>query len=120
MAKRVSRNVFGVALRRAQKELTDKLRERMQAQNIVNRLNYEIPHLQQMITTLEAQVHPGPNSSSGQKIPAYTPTVEEVSPEMGFLPGDLNRLREGAPTPTQEEFDLEAALPPSARNGEWK
>lgn len=101
-------NVFAVALKQAQKQLADKLQERMKAETTVSRLNYEIPHLEKMVRALEAQLGHTPGR------PAVTLPSFEVSPEMGSVFSGL-----GASTPDGES-DLESVLPETAKGGDWK
>lgn len=103
-----SNNVFGIALKQAQKQLSSKLQERMQAETTVSRLNYEIPHLEKMIRALEAQLGHTPGR------PAANLTSFEVSPEMGSVFGGIT-----GSTP-ESELDLESALPETAKGGDWK
>lgn len=101
-------NVFAVALKQAQKQLADKLQERMKAETAVSRLNYEIPHLEKMVRALEAQLVHAPGK------PAVTLPSFEVTPEMGSLFGGL------AGSTPENEPDLESVLPETAKGGEWK
>jgi hypothetical protein len=111
-----SRNTFAVALKHAEKELASKLKERMEAQNVVARLNYEIPNLQNMVRVLERQLTPEaipPQLQESVALPPFAldglPPVKEVEPGMGSIPfsGELPAL------------DIESVIPEIAKDG-WK
>jgi hypothetical protein len=117
-----SRNTFVVALKHAEKELASKLKQRLEAQNIVGRLNYEIPNLQNMVRVLQAQLNPEamPTQPGNGSLPPSVlaaieslPPVKEVEPGMGSIPFS------GEASTSATVPDIESVIPESAKDG-WK
>ena len=113
-----SHNTFAVALKHAEKELAAKLKERVEAQNVVGRLNYEIPNLQNMVRVLQAQLNPQAQPAqilNGPLVPTtdVLPPVKEVEPGMGSIPAHTD-----AATPMTVP-DIESVIPETMKEG-WK
>lgn len=113
-----SRSTFAAALQHAESELARKLKRRLEAQNVVARLNYEIPNLQNMIRVLQAQLSPEGMPPLGFPLPPSVitaidglPPVKEVEPGMGSIPFS-------GETPTNVP-DIESVIPEAAKDG-WK